>query len=329
MTYRIRAVTLSALLSSLLLGLWVLMQGDYNLTVTDVVAALSGSETGLGSYFVREIRAPRILAALLVGAALGLSGAIFQTITRNPLGSPDVIGFTHGAATGALCAMIVWGTSPWGTALGAIVGGATTSCAVYLLTRSRGLEGFQLILVGLGLGATLAAVNSLLVVQASVTQAQTAAAWLAGSLNSMTWGKVALLALPLALVAPLLLWLARPLRTLNYGDTLAQGIGVPVASVRLISLILGVLLVALATALTGPIAFVALAAPHIARHLSHQAAGNLGTAACTGAFITLAADALGQFAFPTSLQVGVVTGALGGLYLIFLIYRARRKDSSE
>lgn len=329
MTYRIRVVTLSALLSSLLLGIWVLMQGDYNLTVTDVLAALSGSETGLGGYFVREIRAPRILATLLVGAALGLSGAIFQTITRNPLGSPDVIGFTHGAATGALCAMIIWGTNPWGTALGAIAGGAATSCLVYLLTRTRGLEGFQLILVGLGLGATLAAVNSLLVVQASLAQAQTAAAWLAGSLNSMTWGKVTLLALLLALVTPLLIWLARPLRTLSYGDTLALGIGVPVARIRLISLILGVLLVALATALTGPIAFVALAAPHIARHLSHQAAGNLGTAACQGAFITLAADALGQFAFATSLQVGVVTGALGGLYLIFLIYRARRKDSHE
>lgn len=326
---RTRLYTAITLLAILVLGLWLLTQGDYRVPLGDVLASLTGSEGGLGSYFVREVRAPRVVAALLVGAALGISGAIFQTLTGNPLGSPDVIGFTTGAATGALVSIILLGSTPLGIGLGAVLGGAATSLLVYLFTRKTGLIGFQLILVGLGLGATLSALNSLMIVRASLTEAQTAASWLVGSLNTMTWDKVLLMSSLLVLLLPFLVWLSRPLRALIFGDTVATGVGVPVPLVRLASLVIGVLLVSVATAVTGPIAFVALASPHLARHLTGQSAGNLGTAASTGALLTLASDALGLYAFPAPLQVGVVTGALGGLYLIYLMYRSRNEVAHD
>ena len=162
-------------------------------------------------------RAARIVAALLVGAALGLSGSIFQVISGNALGSPDIIGFTNGAATGALLQIIVFNSGPVEVALGAVIGGLATSILVWLMTRNTGLHGFRLVLVGIGVGSTLAAFNALLVVRASLTQAQTAASWLAGSLNDMTWERTYSLLGLLLVVTPLLLMLVRPLYWCAFG----------------------------------------------------------------------------------------------------------------
>lgn len=317
----LRTLAVNFLLVLLLLAgsTWALMQGDYPLTPSQVLAALGGGGDALGAYFVTEVRAPRVVTALLVGAALGISGSVFQIISGNPLGSPDIIGFTNGAATGALLHIIIFDAGPAGIALGAVIGGLATSAAVYLLTRHTGLQGFRLVLIGIGIGSTLAALNSLLVVRASLTAAQTAASWLAGSLNTMTWQKTGALALALCLALPLLLQLVRPLGALGFGDTVARGLGVRVNATRVGALFIGVLLVSLATATTGPLAFVALAAPHIAKRLVRSRGASFTASALTGAAVVLGSDLLGQYAFATTLQVGVVTGALGGLYLIYLI----------
>ena len=195
------------------------------------------------------------------------------------------------------------------------------------MTRHTGLYGFRLVLVGIGVGSTLAAFNALLVVRASLTQAQTAASWLAGSLNDITWERTYALLGLLLVVTPLLLMLVRPLGAIRFGDQVASGLGVSVNAYRVAALFIGVLLVSLATATTGPIAFVALAAPHIAKTLSRSGGVGFTSAALMGAFMVLGSDLIGRFAVSGRIiQVGVVTGAIGGLYLIYLIYLERKKS---
>lgn len=308
------------------LAFWGMLQGDYNIAPDKVIPALLGEGKQITVAFAQQ-RAARIVAALLVGAALGLSGAIFQVISGNALGSPDIIGFTNGAATGALLQIIVFNSGPVEVALGAVVGGLATSVLVWLLTRRTGLHGFRLVLVGIGVGSTLAAFNSLLVVRASLTQAQTAASWLAGSLNDITWERTYALLGLLLVVTPLLLMLVRPLGAIRFGDQVASGLGVSVNAYRVAALFIGVLLVSLATATTGPIAFVALAAPHIAKTLARSGGVGFTSAALMGALMVLGSDLIGRFAVPGRIiQVGVVTGAIGGLYLIYLIYLERKKS---
>lgn len=308
------------------LAFWGMLQGDYKLAPEKVIPALMGEGKQIAVTFAQQ-RAARIVAALLVGAALGLSGAIFQVISGNALGSPDIIGFTNGAATGALLQIIVFNSGPVEVALGAVVGGLATSVLVWLLTRRTGLHGFRLVLVGIGVGSTLAAFNALLVVRASLTQAQTAASWLAGSLNDITWERTYALMGLLFVVTPLLLMLVRPLGAIRFGDQVASGLGVSVNAYRVAALFIGVLLVSLATATTGPIAFVALAAPHISKTLSRSGGVGFTSAALMGALMVLGSDLIGRFAVPGRIiQVGVVTGAIGGLYLIYLIYLERKKS---
>ncbi|WP_314925003.1 iron chelate uptake ABC transporter family permease subunit [Rothia mucilaginosa] len=308
------------------LAFWGMLQGDYKLAPEKVIPALMGEGKQIAVTFAQQ-RAARIVAALLVGAALGLSGAIFQVISGNALGSPDIIGFTNGAATGALLQIIVFNSGPVEVALGAVVGGLATSVLVWLLTRRTGLHGFRLVLVGIGVGSTLAAFNALLVVRASLTQAQTAASWLAGSLNDITWERTYALLGLLLVVTPLLLMLVRPLGAIRFGDQVASGLGVSVNAYRVAALFIGVLLVSLATATTGPIAFVALAAPHIAKTLARSGGVGFTSAALMGALMVLGSDLIGRFAVPGRIiQVGVVTGAIGGLYLIYLIYLERKKS---
>ena len=308
------------------LAFWGMLQGDYNIAPDKVIPALLGEGKQITVAFAQQ-RAARIVAALLVGAALGLSGAIFQVISGNALGSPDIIGFTNGAATGALLQIIVFNSGPVEVALGAVVGGLATSVLVWLLTRRTGLHGFRLVLVGIGVGSTLAAFNSLLVVRASLTQAQTAASWLAGSLNDITWERTYALLGLLLVVTPLLLMLVRPLGAIRFGDQVASGLGVSVNAYRVAALFIGVLLVSLATATTGTIAFVALAAPLIAKTLARSGGVGFTSAALMGALMVLGSDLIGRFAVPGRIiQVGVVTGAIGGLYLIYLIYLERKKS---
>ena len=308
------------------LAFWGMLQGDYKIAPEKMIPALLGEGKQITVAFAQQ-RAARIVAALLVGAALGLSGAIFQVISGNALGSPDIIGFTNGAATGALLQIIVFNSGPIEVALGAVVGGLATSVLVWLLTRRTGLHGFRLVLVGIGVGSTLAAFNALLVVRASLTQAQTAASWLAGSLNDITWERTYALLGLLLVVTPLLLMLVRPLGAIRFGDQVASGLGVSVNAYRVAALFIGVLLVSLATATTGPIAFVALAAPHIAKTLARSGGVGFTSAALMGALMVLGSDLIGRFAVPGRIiQVGVVTGAIGGLYLIYLIYLERKKS---
>jgi iron complex transport system permease protein len=310
-----------------LLAAAALMIGDYPLTATQTIAALlGGGDDPLARFFVQNQRAPRVAAAMLVGLALGLSGAIFQSLSANPLGSPDVIGFTTGAATGALIQIVVFGGGPAATAGGAVTGGFGAAVLVYLLAWRGGLAGFRLVLVGVGLAAVLQGVNALLITRASLTQAQVAAQWLAGSLNATTWGETLIVAAAAAVLAPAACALGRPLAAMALGDDLARGLGVRLERRRAELVAVGVALVSLAVAAAGPVAFVALAAPQLAKRLTRCSGIALAPAGLMGAALVLGSDIVAQRLFaPTQLPVGVVTGSLGGAYLIWLLAREWRK----
>lgn len=312
------------ILATALVGILI---GDYGISVAQVFASIAGvAEDALAQYFVTEVRLPRAVCALLVGAALGTSGAIFQTVSGNPLGSPDIIGFTKGAATGALVAIVVFNGSSASIALGAIAGGLLTAALVYGLSWRQGVAGFRLVLVGIGIGAVLSAINSLLVVKASLASAQTASQWLAGSLNAALWPEVVLVGAALALLLPAAWSQFRALSCLPLGDSLATALGVRVERSRLILIIIGVALMAVATAATGPISFVALAAPHLVRKITRTPGTALVGSALMGALLVLVADIIARRIFaPDELAVGIITGSLGGIYLIILLAMEWRK----
>lgn len=306
-----------------MLGTVSLLIGDYDISVADVFGAIFGAQTfddPLVPYFVDQVRLPRVVGGILVGAALGTSGAIFQVLSGNPLGSPDIIGFTRGSATGAIIAIIVFGGSTPVVAAGAIVGGLVTAAVVYGLAWRGGVSGYRLVLVGIGVGAVLAAVNSLLIVKADLAAAQKASQWMAGSLNATLWPQCAAVALALAVLLPAAAGQFRAMTLMPLGDPLAIGLGVRMERSRLLMVVIGVALMAVAVAAAGPIAFVALAAPHLMRRITRTPGIGLFGAGLMGAFLVLASDLIARRVIaPNELAVGVVTGSLGGIYLIILL----------
>ena len=324
-----RAALVCAVLAALLLGLGALALtlGETAITVGQVVSALAGGGDDGVRRIVVQWRLPRVVMAVLGGAALGVSGAVFQSMTRNPLGSPDIIGFSTGAYTGALVASLVLGRSALGTTLGALVGGLGAAVLVYLLAFRGGLQGFRLVVVGIAVSAVLSAVNSYLLVRARLEEAVTAATWGAGSLNGVRWPDVAPVALSLLVLAPACAVLVRRLTVLELGDDHARLLGLGVERSRAGLLVVGVGLIAVVTAVLGPIAFVALAAPQVARRLVAGTGPGLAPAAVVGALLLLGSDVLAQrVVAPGQLPVGVVTGCLGGAYLVWLLGRARRRS---
>ncbi|MFE9663996.1 iron chelate uptake ABC transporter family permease subunit [Streptomyces sp. NPDC005955] len=323
-----RSLTVGTLLALAIcaIGLVSLTTGSYSASLGDVFATLVGDGRPGVDFIVRELRLPRLLVAVLVGAALGLGGAMFQSVSRNPLGSPDVVGFTTGSATGALVVILLLGGGLRATAFGAVVGGLLTASLVYVLAFRRGAKGFRLILTGIGIAAMLNALNAYLLTRASLNDAQTAQLWLTGSLNGRRWDHVVPLALALLLLVPVASALGRRMTLLEMGDDTARARGVPVEPTRLALLVTSVALTAVATAAAGPIPFVALAAPQLARRLTGSPGPGLLPAALMGALLLTAADLATQRALaPTQLPVGIGTAALGGLYLAWLLGRQWRR----
>jgi iron complex transport system permease protein len=323
-----RSVLVGAVLSGVLACVVVvtLTSGDYPLSVAEVLSALAGQGDSSADFIVNTLRLPRVLTALFVGAALAVSGAVLQTLSRNPLASPDIIGFTYGSTTGALVVIIVIDGSMAQVAGGALLGGLVTAIAIYLLAFTRGVQGFRFILVGIGIGAMALAMNSYLLTRASLQDALAGQAWLIGSVNGRGWDHAAVVGMALAVLMPLALYHSRRLAMLELGDDAARALGVGVQSSRLILIAVSVALAAIATAAAGPIAFVALAAPQLARKLTKTAGASLVPAALLGALLLTGGDLAVQRLFPSSqLPVGTATGTIGGLYLIWLLAREWRR----
>jgi iron-siderophore transport system permease protein len=299
--------------------------GDFPLPLSDVLATIVGQGDPASSFIVETLRAPRVLTGLLVGVAFGIAGAIFQSVSRNPLGSPDIVGFTTGSTTGALIVILALGESSGPVGLGAVAGGVVAAVAVYVLSIRNGVQGYRLVLVGIGVAAVLQSINAYLITRATREDAFAAAHWYVGSLNARGWEHVWPIAVALVVIVPVALAYARPLALLEMGDDAAKALGIRVESARAIVIFAAVGLTAVGTASAGPIAFVALAAPQVARRLTRSAAPGLLAAGLMGALMLSASDVIAQRLLDADLPVGVVTGALGGVYLGWLLFTGRSR----
>jgi iron complex transport system permease protein len=324
-----RALVVVVLLGVGAFGLLVVATGagTYPVAPADVIGVLVGSNTGFDRVVVLEWRLPRALMALLVGAALGMSGAIFQALTRNPLGSPDIIGLNVGSYTGALVGIVAFGGGYYATAAGALIGGLAAAVVVYLLAVVHGtLSGFRLIIIGIAVSAVLYSVNEWFIITVDLHTAVSASVWQQGTLNGLSWEQAVPVAVCLAGVVAVLAAMGMRLQILQLGDDAAGGLGVPPGRTRIGYFLVGVVLVAVAAAAAGPISFIALAAPQLGRRLTGSSGVGLTVSAAMGAFLLLASDVIAQRAFaPTELPIGSVTVVFGGGYLIYLLVTQARR----
>lgn len=322
-----RALTVGLLLVAAAVAMAVVLigTGDFEIAPWDVVQTLLGNGTPANDFIVNDLRLPRVVVALLVGAALGMAGAVFQSVSRNPLGSPDLLGFSYGSSVGALVVIVLFKGGATEVAAGALVGGLITGVLVYLLSYRRGIHGYRLVLVGIGVSAMLVAVINYLLTKAELVEATRAMVWLTGSLAGRDWSQVWPLLVTCAVLFPLVLGQGRALRMMEMGDDAAYALGVRVERTRMLLMLAAVLLTTAAAAAAGPISFVALAAPQLARRLTRSPGSNLLTGALMGAVLLLVSDWASQRAFGADqLPVGVVTGLVGGVYLLWLLVTERK-----
>lgn len=323
-----RSVLVSVvLLAIVLLGMaWSVSVGDYPIPFGDVVGELTGlGGDGSSSFIINTLRLPRVLTGVLVGAAFGVSGQIFQRMVHNPLASPDILGVSSGAAVGAVYAIVIAGATTTVVTGAALLGAIAAVAAIYLLAIKNGLSSYRLVLVGIGITAMLEAVVAYLLTRAELYDAQRATVWLTGSLNGRGWEYVRPLSLVLLALVPATLVLTRQLRTLELGDDAALGLGVGVRRAKLGLSVAGAALAAVGTAAAGPVGFVALVAPQIARRTVGPRAAGIVPAALVGALIVVYSDLVARRVFaPVELPVGVVTAIVGAPYLLWLLARANR-----
>jgi iron complex transport system permease protein len=328
---RALTVTTAALAVATVALLASLVAGDYPLPLSDVLTVLAGGQgdTRRSAYVVWQLRMPRALGAGGVGAAFGLSGAIVQRVLRNPLASPDVVGINAGAAAAAVLLIVVATAGPLQVALGALAGGLGTAAVIYLLSLRRGVTGHRLVLIGIGVTAMLGSATAYLLNTANIYAAEQASIWLTGSLAGRSWDHVLPVLVALAVLVPVALRLLTALHTLELGDDLARALGTRPEPARLALLGVAAVLAAVATAAAGPIAFVALAAPQIARRLiPERGIALLVSAAVGAALLTLADLAARRMIAPAELPVGVLTTVLGAPTLVWLLIRTNRIGSS-
>ncbi|GAA0510634.1 ABC transporter permease [Saccharopolyspora subtropica] len=325
---------LAALLGSLavLVAVFVLNVGlgEYQISPGEVLATLLGGGDRAQQIIIWELRLPRSLTGLLVGAALGLAGAIMQAIARNALASPDMLGITWGAGTAATAVIVLGGTAGSvagalanvGLPLVALAGGLVTGLAVYLLAYNRGVDSFRLVLVGVGMSALAGNATYWLLTIGDVNDAGRALVWLTGSLNARGWEHVIPVGIALVVLVPLTLVGAHVLGALQFDDDTVRGLGVRMDLARGTLLLAAAALASIATAAAGPIQFVALATPQIALRLARTSRPPLLTSVALGAALVVGADVISRTAFGwLELPVGIVTAILGAPYLIYLLVR--------
>jgi iron-siderophore transport system permease protein len=328
---RTTAICLVLLLVLVATVVAALCLGDVVLDPRDVLGVATGTADGGTTLIVTEFRLPRVLAGVLAGACLASSGALSQSLLRNPLASPDVVGVSHGASAGAVL-LLAAGISPGFVPLAALAGAVVTATALVLLGWQHGLSGERVVLIGIGLSSIFTAVVTWAVVTFPVTVAQQALLWTAGSLFGRTWTEVGWACLAAVVVLPIALVQLRRLGVLELGDDLARGLGLRADRARLGLLATAVALAATAVALGGPITFIALGVPHLARALAGPprpitpTPGTLLLGALLGSVLVVAADLVAESGLPQPVPVGVITATLGAPWFCWLLLRSARAE---
>lgn len=302
--------------------------GEFAIAPADVLATLVGAGDPATGFIIVDLRLPRALTAMLAGAALGLAGAIFQQVSRNPLVSPDVVGVAGGASLAAI-AVIVLGSSSGGAAVpaAALAGALGSGAVLHMLARRRGVQDHRLVLVGIGLAAFMQAGISYVLTEGRIFEVSQAYVWLVGSLNGRGWEHVWPLAVALAVLVPVVVGLGRRADAMELGDDFARTLGLGVERSRLMLLATAVLLTGIAVSAAGPIGFVAFVAPHLARRLARAPSTQslLPVAAGCGAALVLVSDLAGRMLFaPTEIPVGLITSIVAAPYFLVLLRRAGR-----
>lgn len=309
-----------ALLVALAVAFVFCLSGD-GLGAGQAIAALLGQGDPFQQLLVRELRLPRLLAGLLSGAALGAAGCLMQTLARNRLATPGMVGLDNGATAFAVASIVAVPTSLAPSAL-ALTGAASAAALTFLLAAGAGARGYRFIVVGLGIGALFGALTNLMLARADIDAANAAYPWTVGSLNARPPLAVWLLAGGLALGLPAARLLTRPLTTMRFSDSVAIGLGVRLGAMRIATLALSVALTGLAVAVAGPVGLVALIAPEAARYLGGQHGVPVLNAALAGALLTLLADWLGRTLLaPIEIPVGIIMAVIGAPYLLWIILR--------
>ncbi len=322
------AVVLALLLLVVAIFAFSLCVGQTVTPPGDVLRVLIGENVPGASFTVGQLRLPRAVLAILAGLSFGLGGVAFQVMLRNPLASPDIIGISSGAGAAAVFAIIILSMRGPIVSIIAVVGGLGVALLVYGLSSRNGVAGTRLVLVGIAVSAMLESIISYILSQAPAWNLQEAMRWLTGSVNGVQLGQAAPLVLSLVVFGGLLVSRSQDLEALRLGDDTAAALGVRVSRTRIMIIIGAVGVIATATAVTGPIAFVAFLAGPIAARIVGGSGSLLVPSALIGALLVLGGDYIGQFLLPGRYPVGVVTGALGAPYLIFLIVRVNRTGGS-
>ncbi|GGX32263.1 iron ABC transporter [Streptomyces chartreusis] len=302
--------------------------GDFPIGLDQVIATLLGRGEQVDEFVIMDLRMPRALAGLVVGVALGVSGAITQSVARNPLASPDILGITGGASAVAVFLVTVSGgtaaavVNAVGLSAAALAGGLGTGLLVYFLAWRRGIDGFRLILIGISVSAVMEAITTWLLATADIRDVARAQAWLVGSLDGRSWDEVRVAIWGTLVLLVVVGGVSFQFKPLHLGDDVAAGLGVRYTRVRAVLLLCAVLLAGVAVSAAGPVPFVALVAPQVAMRLVRCPTPPIVASGVVGALLLIGADLVARTALPIGLPVGVVTAAIGGPFLVYLLVRA-------
>lgn len=330
---RMVIVCAALLVLGLLLACLSVTTGSFHISLGRVLGTVAGGGTTSDHFIIVDLRMPRAVTGLLVGTALGLSGALVQSMARNPLASPDILGINAGAGLVAVMALTGAGgvlsgiTGAVGLSAAAMAGGLLTGVLVYALAWRKGMVGSRLVLIGVALTSLLGAISEWMMLRVNIMDVQAARTWLYGSLADSSWPRVWALCAALLVLGAVVAALSRPLQALSLTDDLAVGLGVRLNAVRALAMVCAVLLVGLATASSGPIGFVAFVAPQAAQRLVRRPTPPLLASALTGGCLLVLSDWLSRVVLPMALPVGVITSLIGGPFMVVLLIRQTRRTS--
>lgn len=328
-TRKQRIVLCSMIIVLLCIAIAYISLGKTTYSIRTIINVFLGTDDSGASFTILQLRLPRLLVGLLGGMALGTAGNTFQTMLRNPLASPDIIGVSAGTSVAAVFCLLILQLSGPVVSIISVMSGIGIAAIIYFFSKGQGFSGSRMILIGLGLQAMMNAVISYILLRANQQDAASAMRWLSGSLTGMQMDTVVLLGIVVVVCMSILVFLEKPLRIMELGEEMSVTLGVKTGKIRGLNILCAVIMIAFTTSICGPISFVAFLAGPIAKHIAGAGASRTIVAGIVGACLVLIGDGIGQSLFSTRFPVGVMTGILGAPYLLFLLIRMNKTGGAS